>query len=510
MLPFYKSSLSGQVFDLLIIVDSFRKALTIASSFESSIHIIKDSKQRFIFIEDRNIAIASSYGALTKIRNIESRGGNLIIERGFFENPLHINTKEILNNLLKLSEQSKRIIFVVDSVRSMNSMLSLTAKNPKLMRRTYYVKPVFLTELVKNLGRKNYTKRINPSTLKHFELEDVFYSYAKQEPSKDKLFNNIIFSLFKGKFGDLPSCFLEINSNKLEMPVDSLPDEIISSLDLSLTNSNLNVLANVKVTLLNEEIIQVSQKAPYTALEILYDASIRFNIPMIKIYNTLMSLYEKGLINNPSEKASVNRYKKTVKSYLNENFLEKEYSKNFFLIPNLNNENEASLDGVEKVLFNLIKNRFIYSFAKPCSGVVSVFDFSLSTLFSESEISFEKTLLVDVSCSHKELFNIFSVEEGDYKARIIFKYIQNALGKQNLIEVLSSLLKENPFLQAIVLNILLERFKDESQFITCSSCSLTKNSSLKKSFVEIIPYFHKKMSEESLYKAIKIILNLAR
>ncbi len=509
MLPFYKSNLSGQIFDSLIVVDSFEKALTISSSFKSSIHIIKNSKQRFIFIEDKNIAVVSSYGALTKIGKVESRKGNLIIERTFFENPLHIKTKEILNNILKLSGQSRKIVFVVDSIPSMNSLLSLIAKASKLINKSYFVKPTFLKEVVDILGRKTFVKKLNQFTLRYFELDDIFYAYAKNKSSEDKILSEIVASLFKGKFGDLPSCIMKLNHNQLEFPMNSLPEEIVSSLDLSLVKSELNALANVNISLISEEIVQVSQKPPYTMIELLYDISIRFDIPMKDVYDALMSLYIKGLVNNPLEKLSVNKYKHVAREILKENFLEKKYPKNFFLIPNITYDNKAVLNDVEKLVFNLIKNRFIYSFAKPCSGVVAVFDFSVSTLFSESEISFEKTLLVDVSCNHKELFNVFNIEEGNYKVRIVFKYFRNAVDKQSLFEVLSSELNNDSFSSEIILNSLLRNFEDRGKFMTLSSSF--KNLKFNKSFVEFLSYFRKRnIAEEDLYKAIKLILGLVR
>lgn len=507
MLPFYKSNLSGQIFDSLIVVDNFEKALTISSPFRSSIHIIKDSKQRFIFIEDKNIAVVSSYGALTKIGKVESRKGNLLIERTFFENRLHIKTKEILNNILKLSRQSRKVVFVADSIPLMNSALSLIAKNPKLISKSYFVKPTFLKGLVKNLGRKMFVKKLNQFTLRHFELEDIFYSYASSKYLEGKILSRITTSLFKDNFGDLPSCTMEINNTQLDFPINSLPEEIVSSLDLSLVKSELNVLANVNTSLVNEEIVQVSQKSPYTMMELLYDVSVRFDVPMKNVYNALTSLYSKGLVNNPLEKLSVNKYKHVAREILKENFLEKNYSKNFFLIPNFTHDDKVILNDVEKLVFNLIKNRFIYSFAKPCSGVVGVFDFSVSTLFSESEISFEKTLLVDVSCNHKELFNIFNIEEGDYKARIVFKYFRNAVDKQSLFEVLSSKLNNDSFSAWVLLNVLLKNFEDKGRFITCLSSF--ENLRFDKSFTKFLSYFHKRnATEEDLYKAIKLILDL--
>ncbi len=516
MLPFYKSSLSGQIFDALIVVDSFEKAVTIALPFKSSIHIIKNSKQRFIFIEGKNVAVVSSYGSLTELKKVESNKNNLVIERAFFKNSMGIKTKDISNNILELSKQSRRVVFVVDSSLSMNSMLSLVAKDLNLVKKAHYVRPTFLTEVVENLNKKRFVKRLDALSLKHFELEDVFQYYVSRKNSESKILESAVNSLLKGKLENIPVCVLEIKNNKLELPMNALPEEIISSLDLSLVKSKLNVLANVHVSSISEDIIQVSQKAPYLLSEFLYGISLRFNMPMKEVYNVLLSLYEKGMINSPLEKINLDKYKRFVKVQLKENFLNAGYTKDLFLVPNLNllrvnlnDKKKLALEGVESLVFDLIKNRFLYAFAKPCSGVVAVFDFSVSTLFSESEMSFEKTLLVDVSCSHKNLFNLFNIEEGDYKARIIFKYVQNAVEKQTLFEVLSSALKDDPIITATLINLFIKNFRDNGQFISYPKELPVGNLKSNKNFLELISYFNKaKLNEKSLYKALKIILNL--
>ena len=426
-LPIFRSSLNALMFDCLIIVDSFEKALSVASMFKYSVFLIEHSHQRMIFIEELNTVVVSSYGFLTRVKKISYNKKDIIIDRVFLDSKPP--SEEVFRNISKLMQRSKKVVFVLDSLQSGNAIISFYSKFPK--RKFYYVEPLFLSSVVSAVKK---AKSVDSKLIQNLEMNDLIFFNAVDK----KTFSPLVSSM---NFGDNFLLSLSIGNNLVEFPKNKAAYFFDLDKLLSKSYKRAVVPVNVSVSLVQEDVVEISQKPPYTTPELLFEVSSRFSISVKEILASLLKLYASGLINNPFKSISVNTFKRSLRKFLKNSFQDRSFSKDFFLVPNqkfwaLSNLNTLGrgFSDTDALVFGLIRARFFYAFSHSCSGVMDLFEMSVSSFFSEQDVSFEKTLLVDVSCLNHKLFNVFSLEEGVYEGKLLFESFPNSIRKDELLD----------------------------------------------------------------------------